>query len=50
MLHVPLLRLYCYFNVKDLYCKETDTSLCRVRHNKDTVFVTQPITHPPTHS
>ena len=40
MVRTQLVRRYCYLNVKDLYCKETDTSICRVTRKKDTVNVT----------
>ena len=47
MVRTSLVRRYCYLNVKDLYCKQTDTSIWRVthsiwrvRHKKDTVNVT----------
>ena len=47
MVRTSLVRRYCYLNVKDLYCKQTDTSMWRVthsiwrvRHKKDTVNVT----------
>ena len=40
MMRISLVIRYCYLNVKDLYCKWTDPSIRRVRHNKDTVTVT----------
>jgi len=39
MVRISLVRRYHYLNVNDLYFNWTDTSICGVRHNKDTVTV-----------
>ena len=40
MVRTSLVRSYCYLNVKDFCFKQTDTSIWRVGHKKDTVNVT----------
>ena len=51
MVRTSLVKRYCYLNVKDLHCKQTDTSIWRVTHsiwrvrNKKMLLLLQRVSH-----